>query len=350
MTNHFARSVCILAVAAYGLLADAAITQQAACAAIAGQMPDFAVELVESVDVKGFPALKISGHSAQQPVEIILDANNARLYRLAKGPRTVYEWPGIYVVGHRGTVTFAPENTLAAYRKAIELGAHAIEMDIRQTKDKHYVIMHDATLDRTTGASGLVAQKTLQELEALDAGKWFGERFAGERIPTLEQVLDALSGKAAPDLDFKAGEVEPFIDLLRARNLVATATFYSGNPKVLQEVRTLAPELRIRPTVRPTESGRQAIEELDPPILNIEGRDFSEALVLEAHLKFRLAFVNMMGGNDTAEGMQRAVDAGADFIQTDHLDILVGLLKDRGLYAKNLPGRPTAFEGLKPLR
>src|ERR1700680_1734715 len=95
------------------------------------------------------------------------------------------------VVAHRGASGFAPENTLAAFRAAAEMGAGYIETDLQLTRDAHLVAIHDETLERTTDGRGPVSGATLEELRRVDAGSWFrGSRnFAGERIPTIEEVL-----------------------------------------------------------------------------------------------------------------------------------------------------------------
>jgi glycerophosphoryl diester phosphodiesterase len=101
----------------------------------------------------------------------------------------------VWVVAHRGASGHAPENTLAAFRRAVELGAGFIETDLRLTRDAHFVAVHDDTLERTTSGTGAVYEHTLAELRQLDAGAWFGSEFAGEKIPTLEEIL-ALARRA----------------------------------------------------------------------------------------------------------------------------------------------------------
>ena len=96
----------------------------------------------------------------------------------------------IEVIAHRGAMMLAPENTLASQRLAYELGADTVECDIRISSDGVPVIMHDPTLDRTTSGTGPVGSRTLQELKQLDAGFRFGPQFAGERIPTLAEMLE----------------------------------------------------------------------------------------------------------------------------------------------------------------
>lgn len=99
------------------------------------------------------------------------------------------------VIAHRGYSAVAPENTLAAFRAAIDAGADAIEFDLRLTKDGHPVVMHDAAVDRTTDGHGLVADLTLAQVRALSANKRFAPRFAEERVPTLDEVLALARGR-----------------------------------------------------------------------------------------------------------------------------------------------------------
>src|SRR5512136_1224893 len=98
-------------------------------------------------------------------------------------------------IGHRGASAAAPQNTLAAFRKAMELGADGVELDVQLSADGAVVVIHDFTVDKATDGTGRVAAKTLAELKALDAGSRFSPQFAGERIPTLAEVFEAIDGK-----------------------------------------------------------------------------------------------------------------------------------------------------------
>lgn len=97
-----------------------------------------------------------------------------------------------FVIGHRGAAGHAPENTLSSIRKAHELGATWVEIDVKLSADGSPVIFHDDALDRTTDGSGNVADFDLRSLQGLDAGRWFGGGYFGERIPTLSEMVDAL--------------------------------------------------------------------------------------------------------------------------------------------------------------
>jgi glycerophosphoryl diester phosphodiesterase len=97
--------------------------------------------------------------------------------------------PKAWVVGHRGASGHAPENTMAAFRRAVELGARFIETDLHITRDARLVAIHDSTLERTTNGRGAVKDFTFYELRQLDAGSWFHADFRGERIPSIEEVI-----------------------------------------------------------------------------------------------------------------------------------------------------------------
>jgi len=106
-------------------------------------------------------------------------------------------------IAHRGASAAAPPNTLAAFEKAIELGADGIEFDVHLSADGVPVVIHDFTVDATTDGSGRVAEMTLVQLKQLDAGSTFDPAFAGERIPTLEEVLETVGSRLLLNIELK---------------------------------------------------------------------------------------------------------------------------------------------------
>src|SRR5579864_1864121 len=114
-----------------------------------------------------------------------LRRNRTRL----RNPATIPVMKRPWVIAHRGASGHAPENTLASFRRAVELGATFIETDLRLSRDARFVAIHDGTLDRTTNGRGLVRDFTLDQLRELDAGSSFAPEFAGERIPTIEEIF-----------------------------------------------------------------------------------------------------------------------------------------------------------------
>jgi glycerophosphoryl diester phosphodiesterase len=97
----------------------------------------------------------------------------------------------------------APENTISAFRRAMEAGCDLVELDVFLTKDRVLMVIHDQKLGRTTDLRGRVEELTVEQLQAADAGTWFTETFKGERVPTLRQVLSVIQGRATPMIEVK---------------------------------------------------------------------------------------------------------------------------------------------------
>lgn len=153
------------------------------------------------------------------------------------------------VIGHRGAAGHAPENTLASFAKAVELGADAVECDVQLSADGVPVVIHDPTLDRTTNGRGPVATRTLAELRALDAGAWFGPAFAGEQIPTLADVLDWARGRTRVVVELKQGPVyderleERVVANVRDAGMASDVLVISFDHTAVRRVADLAPDL-----------------------------------------------------------------------------------------------------------
>ena len=112
----------------------------------------------------------------------------------------------VYVAAHRGWSDKYPENTMEAFRAAVEAGVDQIETDVRVTKDGHLVLIHDSTVDRTTNCTGKVCDYTLAELQAMDAGSHLAPEFAGCRIPTLIEFMDYVSTIPGMTIDLELKE------------------------------------------------------------------------------------------------------------------------------------------------
>ena len=107
------------------------------------------------------------------------------------------------IIAHRGSCEERPENTLASIGHAMLSGATAVEVDVRWTKDRHLILLHDATLDRTTNGKGPVAEISFDKLRQLDAGTWFNGQYGNQRVPELKKVLAVCKGKISVMLDLK---------------------------------------------------------------------------------------------------------------------------------------------------
>ncbi len=310
-----------------------AISPLEAAHLVEAQVKDLTVTAIRSGVEQAIPIYYVEGRTGGDGYLGIVDARVARTLRILRNGVEQYRWPGVLAVGHRGTVRFAPENTAAAFRKAVELGVDLIEMDVRETRDGHLIIMHDVTVDRTTNGKGRVADLTLEEIKRLDAGAWFGPQFAGERVPTLEEALAAIEGRALPDIDFKAGSPEKLVAVLARRQLLGKVTLYCGDWDLLRRTLAVSPNFLIRPTAPRGLTGLPVLmQTFHPPVVNMDWPEFSERLMVETHLAGARAFVNTLGPNDTEFGLLRAIEAGADFIQSDRPDLLLPLLRARGLH------------------
>ncbi|HMH80178.1 MAG TPA: glycerophosphodiester phosphodiesterase family protein [Candidatus Acidoferrum sp.] len=151
-------------------------------------------------------------------------------------------------IAHRGASGYAPENTFAAFRRATALGAGFIETDLQLSRDARLVAIHDATVNRTTNGQGAVHDMTLAELRRLDAGSWFGSEFAGERIPTIEEILEfANKHDVVFYLEMKPsgswGGEHALISALRESGEIARTVVISFDPAILAGVRKIEPTL-----------------------------------------------------------------------------------------------------------
>jgi glycerophosphoryl diester phosphodiesterase len=165
--------------------------------------------------------------------------------------------PRPLIIAHRGASAYAPENTLAAFRAALALGADMIELDVHPTADRRLAVIHDESIDRTCDGRGFVREMTLAEIQSFDAGRWWGPGFAGQRVPALEEVLALARGRALVNVEVKAplggsrpGSVveEVVAPLLAALDQTGTrdAVLVSAfDPEVLRALRAAAGEVAI---------------------------------------------------------------------------------------------------------
>jgi len=184
------------------------------------------------------------------------------------------------VVAHRGASALAPEHTIAAYEKAIEAGADALELDVRLSADDQVVVIHDATLDRTTDGSGPVHERTLQQLKRLDAGAWFGEAFRGQRIQTLTELLERFRDRVGFTVELKGGSdfypgiEERVLTFLQIYDVLDRSLVVSFDHPALKKLKGLDRDVRVGALV----TGRL----LDPTALAPPG--ILDAVCLRAEL------------------------------------------------------------------
>ncbi|WP_379135702.1 glycerophosphodiester phosphodiesterase [Paenibacillus sp. sgz500958] len=232
---------------------------------------------------------------------------------------------------HRGASAVCPENTMTAFRRSLELGATGIETDVQLTKDGQLILIHDEDLKRTTNGTGNVKDKTLEELRMLDAGSWFSADYSGEKLPTLQELLQLLQGTdIILNIELKNGVFlypgmeEKVIAAVREFRMEERVILSSFNHYSLAHCKSLAPEIRTgilyieglyRPWDYAATLGATALHAYEYAVL--------PELVTEAaehSMDYHPFTVN------NPERMKQLIDAGVSGIITDVPDVLAGLL------------------------
>ena len=248
-------------------------------------------------------------------------------------------WTGkfpIFAISHRGFSGAAPENTLAAFKKAIEAGSDMIELDVHLSKDREVVVIHDDTLKRTTTGNGRVADFNLQELRKLDAGFWSGSQFRGEKIPTLKEVFELARGKILLHIELKEGDLGRYnlIDLtdrtleeVERAGMLDQVLFGSFNLPAVDRVREKYPQLPVALIYnKPWNLPQDAMGERPLPILSCSGTVLNQANLSKAHEQGIKVFVWTL---DTEAHIEHFLNIGVDGIITNYPDRLIKILQKR---------------------
>lgn len=232
-------------------------------------------------------------------------------------------------IAHRGASGHCPENTRAAFLRAIELGADMVELDCQVSRDGAVVVIHDDTLERTTSGRGRVRDHTLKELKALDAGAWFARGFAGEEILLLEEAIEILRGRVGLNLEIKGddspGRLEiQCVGIVRSLRFFADTVFSSFSPPRMRLVRDLADDARIGVLMENRRGawaeGLALAEDLAAEALHAERTMVDREHVGDAHrrgLEVRVWPVNR------PEEMESLARMGVDGIFTDYPERLL---------------------------
>ncbi len=226
-------------------------------------------------------------------------------------------------LAHRGASGHAPENTLSAIKKAHDLGADGVEIDVQLTADEQVVLLHDDTLQRTSTGFGPAQEVNLTQLQQLDAGSWFSKAFFGECIPTLQQALDCAQNQLYFNIEIKSSATAPrlvaaVVDILRNHRPAGLAVT-SFDTNTLEELTRLAPDIP---------SGFIFEEQLiDPtrsiwPILSADFHLINRDYVELCHALHKQIFVWTV--NEQAD-MERMIAMGVDAVITNFPDRMAAL-------------------------
>lgn len=217
-------------------------------------------------------------------------------------------------IGHRGARAYAPENTLTSFKKALEIGVDAVELDVRKTKDNQIVVIHDADVKRTTNGEGLVSELTLKEIKGFSAE-------GGEKIPTLEEALDFLGKKVKVFIELKeAGVEEQVLSIVHKKGLEKNVVIVSFLEDALKKVRALDKDIETGLIYAKHKNPIKAALELKANYLLAFYRFTHTANVQKAHqnsLKVIVWTINK------SEEVEEYAAKGVDGIASDKPDILM---------------------------
>jgi glycerophosphoryl diester phosphodiesterase len=217
-------------------------------------------------------------------------------------------------IGHRGAKAYAPENTLTSFKKALEIGVDAVELDVRKTKDNQLVVIHDADVKRTTDGEGLVSELTLKEIKGFSAGE-------GEKIPTLQESLDFLDKKVKVFVELKEeGVEEQVLSIVHERGLEKNVVIVSFLEEALKKVRALDKDIETGLIYAKHKNPVKAALELKANYLLALYRFTHTANVEKAHqngLKIIVWTINK------PQEVEEYIKKGVDGIASDNPDILI---------------------------
>ncbi|WP_281172783.1 glycerophosphodiester phosphodiesterase [Caldanaerobius polysaccharolyticus] len=237
-------------------------------------------------------------------------------------------------MAHRGDSVNAPENTMASFQKAMDVGADGIELDVHMSKDDHLVVIHDERVDRTTDGTGYVRDYTLKELKELDAGIKFSPKFAGEKIPTLEEVLELIDNKnILLNIEVKSGVVnypgieKKLVETVRKYDIAERVILSSFNYNSIRGIKRFDCELKVGllyeyALTKPWYIARRmGVYSLHPYYFNITQELVSSCKKYDIKL--------FPWTVDKKEDMRKMIEIGVDGIITDNPGLLIEV-RDKG--------------------
>jgi len=231
-----------------------------------------------------------------------------------------------YVIGHRGAAGLAPENTMAAFEKAVALGCDGVEFDVQRTSDGHLVIFHDEDLKRTTNLDGMMRHIDLETLQKADSGSWFAEEFINTKVPTVRELFDFMRGNGLllfielKDPFRYVGIEQQVIDLIREYKFEDRVQIRSFHHDALHTVYELAPELAI------SELWFHKVpdaSEVTYKTLNLLQSYCTSGVILDAHQRGQKITAWTVNDADIA---QTLIAAGIDGMTTDYPDRIIPLV------------------------
>lgn len=228
---------------------------------------------------------------------------------------------GMVIVVHRGANHLAPENTMASARKAVELGADYVEVDVRTSADGVMYIMHDPNVARTTDGEGFIKKMTSEQIDKLDAGSWFDPKFKGERVPRLRTLLEWIRGKAKVYFDVKDADLKKLIEMVHELKMDRDVFFWFGDARMAAEFRRLDKTMPLKINVKDIKGlrvakrhWRAAIAETSPEVATPE--------FVQAANDLGINVMVLYTGSDR-DVFRRIIRSGARMVNLDRLTIFL---------------------------
>ncbi len=244
----------------------------------------------------------------------------------------------ILVAAHRGAHNGNFENSIASTKNAIKLGVDIIEMDVRTTKDGHLVLMHDSKIDRTTTGTGKVEDLTLAEIRKYKLKAPYG-RISDETVPTFEEFLKVIKGKILVDIDMKTDNAKGVVEAVLKTGTMKDVFYFDNDYHVLDEIKRYDPSAQLMPRTYNFHMADSAIVKFKPHIIHIDPKFYTEELTEMIRNNNARVLINALGEADCyirnghgEEVLEKLTGKGANVIQTNEPEMLLELLRAKGLH------------------
>jgi glycerophosphoryl diester phosphodiesterase len=277
------------------------------------------------VFVKAILLLFLLSFQVAQPIDKIL----AKFH----DAKSNYVMVAAHRAGHNGHV----ENSLSAIQHAIDIGVDIIEVDVKVTTDSVVVLNHDGKIDRTTNGTGDPEKYTWAELQKFRLEMPDGT-LTNERLATLEEALVMVKGKAMVDIDIKTSNLKPVVDVIKKTGTTQQVCFFDNDYDALKEVISLLPEALLMPRAYSYQMADSALKVFSAEVIHIDESFYTPELTSLIKSKNARIWINALDGADRQirigngpAAIDTLVRFGANIIQTDEPEKLIGILKEKGL-------------------
>ncbi len=234
---------------------------------------------------------------------------------------------GTEVAAHRCGAGIAPENTLAAAHRCIELGVPWVEIDVRSSKDGVFYLMHDRTVDRTTDGTGALDELTSDYIYSLDAGSWFDPRYTGEKVPRLRDFLRDARGKLKVYLDYKGGDITELVRLIQEMDMARDMLFFFTLPQDIQQFRRLAPDWPLKVTLEPRDNVPDLVDRWRPAVIECLRHQMTDAFIEACKtLQVKTMLYDLRRDEKTFKFI---AEHQPDYVVTDYPDLLLRYLREQ---------------------